>query len=300
VTWNIPEFWRANTADDAKLLRAVSTPGLLAEAEAVLGPYPRTLDADADEGRARFAVWLLETKRPALLTLHFIALDFAQHETGPFSAETMATLERLDILVGRVRDAAERLAPGRADVAIVSDHGFARTDREFNPFPAFRAAGLFRVEGRGKITDWTAMPWAHGGSVSVVLKNPADAVALGQVRALLDKLAADPANGIDRVLDAKTLQERGAFPTASFLVGLKPGWQTGSSLSGPVVSPRKVGGTHGQLPDLPDLSASFFLVGPGLAAGRSLGTIDMRDVAPTLARRLGLPFPSADGKALLP
>lgn len=300
VTWNIPEFWRASTADDAKLLRAVSTPGLLAEAEAALGPYPRTLDIDADELRARFAVWLLETKRPALFTLHFIALDHAQHETGPFSAETMAVLERMDALVARMRDAAERLAPGRADIAIVSDHGFARTDKQFNPFPAFRAAGLFSAESRGKITDWTAMPWVHGGSVAVVLKNPSDAVVLGQVRALLDKLAADPANGIDRVLDARTLHERGGLPTASFLVGLKPGWQTGSSLSGPVISPRKVGGTHGQLPDLPDLSASFFLVGPGLPAGRSLGTIDMRDVAPTLARRLGLPFPSADGKILLP
>ena len=30
VTWNIPEFWRAGTPDDAKLLRAVATPGLLA------------------------------------------------------------------------------------------------------------------------------------------------------------------------------------------------------------------------------------------------------------------------------
>src|SRR5215831_18928499 len=43
ISWNIPEFWRAGTADDAKLLRAVSTPGLLAELEADLGPYPRRL-----------------------------------------------------------------------------------------------------------------------------------------------------------------------------------------------------------------------------------------------------------------
>src|SRR5437762_19143 len=34
VTWNIPEYWRANTPEDAKLLRALSTPGLLAELEA--------------------------------------------------------------------------------------------------------------------------------------------------------------------------------------------------------------------------------------------------------------------------
>src|ERR1700736_1346692 len=40
ITWNIPEFWRANTDDDAKLLRAVSTAGLVIDAEKEVGPYP--------------------------------------------------------------------------------------------------------------------------------------------------------------------------------------------------------------------------------------------------------------------
>jgi hypothetical protein len=44
----------------------------------------------------------------------------------------------------------------------------------------------------------------------------------------------------------------------------------------------------------------LLFVGPGVPAGRSLGVIDMRDVAPTLARRLGLTVPTADGKILLP
>ena len=39
ITWNIPEYWRANTPDDAKLLRALSTPGLLEEAGAELGEF---------------------------------------------------------------------------------------------------------------------------------------------------------------------------------------------------------------------------------------------------------------------
>ena len=63
---------------------------------------------------------------------------------------------------------------------------------------------------------------------------------------------------------------------------------------------KTVGGTHGGLPDVPDLHAAFFLVGPGIPAGKLLGTIDMRDVAPTLAHKIGLTMPSADGKILLP
>jgi hypothetical protein len=53
------------------------------------------------------------------------------------------------------------------------------------------------------------------------------------------------------------------------------------------------------LPDLPEMRASFFLVGPGVPGGKNLGLIDMRDVAPTLAQAAGLSLPTADGKALL-
>jgi hypothetical protein len=120
------------------------------------------------------------------------------------------------------------------------------------------------------------------------------------VRALLAKLQADPANGIDRVLNADELHARGGYPVASFFVSLKPGWRTGASLNGLVISKVKLGGTHGELPDVPDLRAAFFLAGPGVPAGRNLGVIDMRDIATTLAKEVGLKLPSADGKALPP
>ncbi|MFI5329015.1 MAG: alkaline phosphatase family protein, partial [Candidatus Rokuibacteriota bacterium] len=149
-------------------------------------------------------------------------------------------------------------------------------------------------------TDWKAMPWTAGGAIAVVLKDPGDAATLATVRALLDRLAADPAHGIDRVLDAAALRARGGFPTAAFLVGLKPDWHAGSSLTGPLVGKAAVAGTHGHLPDLPDLHASFFVVGPGVPAGRALGLIDMRDIATTLARRLNLSLPAAEGKELWP
>lgn len=300
VTWNIPEFWRAGTPDDAKLLRAVSTPGLLAELEPEIGPYPRALTVESDEQRGRYAARILEKKRPNLLTLHLSALDHTQHVTGPFSPESLAALERLDAVVGTLRTTAETVAPGGAYVAVVSDHGFGKTAMQLNLIPEFRSAGLFTLSAQGKITDWKAMPWTAGGSIAVVLKDPADAATLAQVRALLDRLAADPAHGIDRVLDAAALRDRGGYPNAAFLVGLKPDWHAGSSLTGAVVSKATMAGAHGHLPDLPDLRASFFLVGPGVPAGRSLGLIDMRDIATTLARRLNLSLPAANGKVLLP
>jgi len=303
ITWNIPEYWRANTPDDAKLLRALSTRGLLEDARAEIGEFRDGTDTSAkgDEILGRYAEWILEKKRPALLTLHLSSLDHIQHQTGPFSPEDIAVLESIDGTIGRIRATAEKLAPGHAYIAIVSDHGFVRTDAQLDLFPLFREARLFTVNDKGKITDWKAMPWPTGGSAAVVLKDAGDSATLSQVRELLAKVASDPANGVDRILESEELHKRGGYPTASFFVGLKPGWRTGAALDGPVLSKLpKVGGTHGAMPDLPDLHASFFLIGPGVPAGKSLGTIDMRDVAPTLAHEVGLTLPAADGKILLP
>src|SRR5208282_3490934 len=135
-------------------------------------------------------------------------------------------------------------------------------DQQLNLFPAFREAKLITADEKNNPMDWRAMPWVTGGSAAIVLKNPQDKTTLGEVRELLNKLAADPANGIDRVLEAEELHKRGGYPEASFFVSLKPGWRTGSSLTGPIVSHVKPGGTHGELPDLPDLRAAFFVVGP--------------------------------------
>ena len=302
INWNIPEFWRASTPDDAKLLRAVSTQGLLQEAQADLGEYRGGIDtsSEGDVNRGQYTEWILEKKHPAFLTLHLSSLDHIEHETGPFSPEDIAVLESIDATIGKIRATAERLAPGRAYIAVVSDHGFVRTDAQLNLFPLFREAKLITVNEKGKITDWKAIPWVTGGSAAIVLNDPSEAATLSRVRELLAKVASDPDNGVDRILDAEELHKRGGYPTASFFVGLKPGWKTGSTLDGPVLSKIKVGGTHGALPDLPDLHASFFLVGPGVSAGRSLGLIEMRDVAPTLAHEVGLALPSADGKVLLP
>jgi len=302
ITWNIPEVWRAGTPEDAKLIRALSTRGLLEEAAADVGAYRGGIDTspEGDEVRGKYAEWILEKKKPRLLVLHLTALDHIEHETSPLSEESVAVLERIDAAIGKVRAAAEHLAPGRSFFAVVSDHGFVKYDQQLNLVSAFREAKLLTTNEKGNILDWQAIPWETGGSAAIVLKDPNDREVLTKTRDLLEKLAADPANGIDRVLEAEALHARGGYPNASFFVSLKPGWRTGTAITGPLVAKVKPGGTHGEMPDLPELRAALFLVGPGVPAGRNLGVIDMRDIAPTLAKEAGLRLPNAEGKALLP
>jgi len=296
ITFNLPQIWRTGTNDDLKLQRALSTPGLERELSSALGPYPGGMDENVadDEARARFAVRLLETKRPDFITVYLTGLDTEEHKSGPFSASSNDVLERLDTVVGILRAAAERIAPRRATVCVVSDHGFAAVEHDVNLYAAFREAGLFTTDDANKILSWKAMPWLAGGTAAVLLADPGDGALRAEVAALLNRLAHDPGNGIDRILTHDEIARGGGFPDAAFLVSFKNGYEVGSAFSGPLVSAPTNLGMHGYVPDRPELRSSFFIIGPHVAAGRSLDEIDMRRIAPTLARIMGVSLRDAD------
>lgn len=301
VTFNIPQFWRAEVSEDHKLLRALATKGLLDEAEKDCGIYPAGYQyaLPDDVKRAKFIAWIIEKKRPQFMTAYFSSLDEAQHHTAPYSKTTFETLAGLDALVGQVRAAAERAFNGNFVLAIVSDHGHITADKEVHFNAALQQAGLIELDAQQKLKTWRAYAWSGGASVGVLLNDTADTAARQQVREVLKRLALDPANGIDRIAEGAELKTLGGFPAAAFVVGLKPGFKTGGALTGPVTRLGKAGGTHGYLPDQRAIDASFLLTGTGIPAGRNLERIDMRDIAPTLAALLGLRLPKAEGRNLL-
>ena len=302
ITWNLPQYWRAGTPDDRKLLRVVATPGLLDALEKDLGPYADGIDESitGDENRAKFAKRLIEWKRPVFATVYLTALDTEQHHSGLFSPESLATLERIDAALGGVLDSIQRTYGGRAVVCVVSDHGFAATDKAFNLAVAFRDAGLIDFDDKNQVKSWKATIWGAGGSEAVVLHDKNDSAAKAQVGALLARLAADPANGIDRIVGEDELHARGGFPDAAFLVTLHPGFVSGEGTSGDLVTSSTYKGMHGYWPDVPDMNSSFFILGAGIPPARSLGQIDMLSIAPTLAQILGVRLPAAESKPLIP
>ena len=144
------------------------------------------------------------------------------------------------------------------------------------------------------VTSWKAQLWSAGGVTAVMLHDPADAATKTQVHDLLSKLAADTENGIDQVLDADEIAKYGGFPGAAFLVVMKPGYTMGPGQSGPlVVAQSALKGSHGFWPQFPEMHSSFFIFGNGVAHGRDLGTIDMRQIAPTVAGILRVNLPTA-------
>jgi predicted AlkP superfamily pyrophosphatase or phosphodiesterase len=303
IDYNLPEFWRAQTPDDLKLLRALATPGLTARLEHDTGLPLNALfgsEPQHDVGRTRYAETLFDLARPEFMTLHLVSLDHIQHTFGPDTPEAHAALEKLDSDVGELAAIARRDQPD-VTIAIVSDHGFAPVSREVNLGRAFVEAGLVTYDAdKHKVVGWDAIPWNSGGSSMIVLARPDDAALRDRVAALLARLAADPADGISRIIDKAGIEARGGSGKPSFWVDFKIGYMAGSSFGGPIVAPAPLKGEHGYFPEDKEMRATFLIAGPTVATikKRKLGEIDMRDIAPTLAKILDVPFPSATGKPL--
>lgn len=301
VTWNLPQIWRSGHDDDRKLVKALATPGLVDELEHdCASAYAQGIDEsiEGDANRARFAGELIAQHKPGFITVYLTALDHEQHQFGPGTPEAHKVLERIDALVGDLV-AAERKAHPDAVVAVVSDHGFVATDTEINLFRPFIDAGLITLDAAGKVASWEAMPWPSGGSVAVVLARPDDSALARRVGMLLAGLAADPAARIAHVADRMEIAGMGGNPQAAFYVDLVPGALAGGfKPDGPLSKPSAYKGTHGYFPALPEMRSTFLIAGPGVQAGRDLGQIDMRAIAPTLARVMDARLPGAEAAPL--
>ena len=306
IDYDLPEYWRsagpgaATNPDDRSLMNAVSRPdGELARIAARTGtPYMMGNDTSlaGDEVKTIYSLDILKQHRPQFMTIHLSSLDAEQHLAGPFSAEADADLEGIDGMVQRLA-AQELVNYPNAVIAIVSDHGFAPVEHDVNLAIPFLEAGLIRTakspEGANTVS-WQAEPWAAGCVAPIMLHDPSDTATRDKAGKLLEHLAADPANGIEAVLDHEATVALGNFSNAAFLVTFKVGYCNGGALTGPLVTPSFEKGAHGyNIATTPAMRSSLFMMGKGIAAGRDLGVVDMRRIAPTLAGLLGVSLPTA-------
>jgi predicted AlkP superfamily pyrophosphatase or phosphodiesterase len=178
-------------------------------------------------------------------------------------------------------------------VAIVSDHGFLPYERVLHPNALFKQEGLLTVNEAGAITAWQAYFHSSGGSGYVYLGNGTEALRK-RVAALLARIEADPEAGVEDVWTDLDLAKFGAHPQASFGLDVKNGWYTGSGHDALVTRTDRRRGGHGYMPARRELHASLILNGPGIPRG-NLGVVRMTQIAPTLARMLGVSLsPDAD------
>lgn len=296
----VPEYWRAGTPEDAKLIRALSTRGLLAEVERRHPDFYRRYQPPEvdDTAFTDIAEIVLEAEKPNLLLVHLWNVDDEQHSRGPGSAEAAAAIEKTDAQLARLIAAARRAGIwDRTALVLVSDHGFAPISRRVRPGVRLVEAGLVTLDPAGKPKSWKASVSANDGG-ALFYVNGDDPAAAAALRELLDAEAARAGSWVGSIIDRDGLRAMGADPAAAFAVDGAPGFGFTGGYTGAAVEALAPGkAAHGYAPSRPEMAASLVVYGPPVAAGE-LGRVRLIDVAPTIATWLGLDLGDPEGEPL--
>jgi len=251
-----------------------------------------------DEPLTDVAVQLIETLQPNLLLLHIFDVDHWQHEDGPFAGRALAALETADQQVARVIAAAKKAGIWKQTVLVVlSDHGFALTSQRLRPGVWLREKGLVTLDEKNKVTDWKAYVLAASGSAYVYVKDKDDQETRRVVLEMFQQAAARPGSGIRQVFNHDQIVAMGGDPEAFLAVEAAEGWATSGSVLGDAVSPATKAAEHGYSPDRPEMRTALLVYGPAIGRGK-IKNARLIDIAPTVARWLGLKMEKAEGKPL--
>jgi predicted AlkP superfamily pyrophosphatase or phosphodiesterase len=303
LDWTTPDVLAGD------LYAKYTTPSLLAECrkekigidgsrDGGKAPERIVLSGEQDREETRAFNLILREHRPNLALLHLLNVDHTEHAKGPRSDAAYAAIKEADQRVGEVWDEVKRDFPGKASIVIVSDHGFSPIEHAVLPNVLLRQAGLVDVKGV-RVVGGSVHVVPQGGCAMIYIK---DKDRRDEIVARVNK-AFEGAKGIDRVvkpdgLAAYGIGDSGKDPSAPDMVLFaEEGWSFGDTAAGALafVDKPERNGTHGHNPDLPDLHATFVAWGAGVKPGSSVGEIRNVDVAPTVARLLGVEMKNVEG-----
>jgi len=301
IDYNIPEIWAADgKSDNTVPLKAATTPVSLWE-EVEENATGKILSGDvnseylnSDENSGRMAAYIIRTYKPSLTTLHLAATDHAQHGYGREGLEIRKALAAADRVLGEILEAIEKAGiKDSTAILIVGDHGFADVHSTLYPNVWLLQKGLL---GKGK--DWKVKFQSTSGSAFLHLQTKGDVQTLSAVKKMLDELPLVQKR-LFRVIDKTELEKSGADPDAMLALSPIPGIAIGGSSEGEVMKAAMQKGTHGYYPDFPEMMTGFVGWGAGFRQGIVIPQMGEQDIAPIVAKLLGLSFTAPDG-ILLP
>lgn len=294
ITYNFPVRRADNdeSSNQLEITRPFVTPAnLLTEMEKVGAPFT-VADFDAnhtiDFTIARMGSYIFKTYEPALLALHFVTLDHAEHENGREGEIIRSTIASIDSMVGVVWQTVKTSGLEKQTAIIVTgDHGFVDNTNTFSPNVLLAQAGLITTD------ESLASFQGVGGSAFLYLKNKGDEATLQKVKDLLDALPAD--QKVFRIVDRKEMDSVGANPEPALALAMNKGYIALGDSKGKLMGVRRKGGNHGYYPDFHEISTGFIAAGAGIGPHAEIKMMGIKDVAPLVARLLNLSFKAPDG-----
>jgi predicted AlkP superfamily pyrophosphatase or phosphodiesterase len=296
----VPEIWRANIPEDLKLLRALSTRGILDEVSKEYPDFNAGIipPLQTDAAFTDIACYAIKKSQPNLLLLHLAMVDHEEHLHGPFSPEANAATEIADAQVARIIAEAKKDEIWDSTVLVVlSDHGFVPISQAVRPGVLLREHGLIALNEKDRITVWKASLITDGGSAYIYVNDRNDDATRRALTEIFKPLAGAQGSGIARVAAHDEIVAMGGDPDAFLALEAVEGTVITADYTGKFTEPSKLGGTHGYFPDRPEMRSSLIFYGPSITPGK-IANARMIDIGPTIAHWLGLDLSSAQGSAL--
>jgi len=245
---------------------------------------------------------IIEQHKPNLVLFHLLGTDAINHQYGPGSTASFSAYAYTDGLIGDLLDSIRRAGlDGRATVIVTTDHGFKRVSKVVYPNVVLRQAGLVR-SGGSKLQSCDAYALSQGGMAFVYVTDPARREELlPRLKSLFGGI-----EGLEQVVDGVDGPKLG-MPTPGENQGMgdlvlfaKGGYafKNDFAVESVVGEAKNYMGTHGYLASDPELDGVFIAWGSGIRVGARMEHMANIDVAPTIARLLGITFPNAEGNVL--
>jgi len=258
--------------------------------------------------------------QPDLLAVGLSATDLVGHFYGPESWESRDALARLDAALGELLAFLEaRVGAGRLLVVVTADHGvlpipewLLETERSRCPLPGGRLQGKELLAGLAAQLDASfgaaagdEGPWFASASSRITFNRARAAqagVSLEDLQAVARRHL-DAQAGVTRTWTRdEALSGAGPEPFASlYLNSWEPRIAGDLALQVDedcLLSDPRIATSHGS-PYLYDRRVPLVFFGPGVAPGRVRGDAATVDIAPTLAKLLGVETPpDLDGRVL--
>jgi predicted AlkP superfamily pyrophosphatase or phosphodiesterase len=285
ITWAFNEWATA----EGPLEREMIQRGVLTTNE--LQDFTRLNIVWRDQVWTKAAAYLIRQHKPNLMLFHLLTLDATHHRYGPKTLAATGAMAFLDSCVAQVVEAVHQAGMAeRTTFFVVSDHGFKGYTNEIRTAVALASAGLTNA----------AYVLSEGGTGFLYL-NPTNSPEVSlNVTEFMKSL-----EGISDVITpdrfaALGLPQPGKDPQMfDLLLAAKSGYSflgaTGGAVTAAVL---QQAGSHGYLASDPDLDGIFIASGYGVKPGATLDAVRSIDIAPTIAKLLGVSLPKVKGKAL--